>query len=61
VLEPHSVEPQRRVARLTVVVDLPASVPAHLRPALQNAAHTCPVERSLHPEVEVNLTIRYTL
>ena len=52
-------EPQRRVARLTVVVDLPASVPAHLRPALLNAAHTCPVERSLSPDVEVALTIRY--
>jgi putative redox protein len=55
------VEPQRRVARLTVVVDLPASVPAHLRPALECSAHTCPVERSLRPEVEVVLTIRYTL
>ena len=53
------VEPQRRVSRLTVVVDLPASVPVHLRPALLNAAHTCPVERSLSPEVEVDLTIRY--
>jgi putative redox protein len=52
-------EPQRRVARLTVLVDLPASVPPHLRPALLNAAHTCPVERSLRPEVEVVLTIRY--
>src|SRR6266404_6729985 len=55
------VEPQRRVARLSVVVDLPVSVPAHLRPALLNAAHTCPVERSLSPEVEVVLTIRYTV
>lgn len=54
-------EPQRRVARLTVVVDLPVSVPVHLRPALLNAAHTCPVERSLRPEVEVVLTIRYTV
>ncbi len=52
-------EPQRRVGRLTVVVDLPDSVPPHLRPALENAAHTCPVERSLQPEVEVVLTIRY--
>ena len=55
------VEPQRRVARLSVVVDLPVSVPAHLRPALENVAHTCPVERSLRPEVEVVLTIRYTV
>jgi putative redox protein len=52
-------EPQRRVGRLTVVVDLPDSVPPHLRPALESAAHTCPVERSLKPEVEVVLTIRY--
>ena len=55
------VEPQRRVARLSVVVDLPVSVPAYIRPALLNAAHTCPVERSLSPEVEVVLTIRYTV
>src|SRR5262249_5525765 len=51
--------PQRRIRRLTVTVDLPESVPTHLRPALEAAAHTCPVERSLHPEVEVVLTIRY--
>jgi putative redox protein len=55
------VDPQRRIARLTVVVDLPVSVPEHLRPALECAAHTCPVERSLRPEVAVDLTIRYTI
>lgn len=52
-------DPLRRVGRLEVEIDLPATVdPAH-RQALENAAHTCPVERSLHPDIKVDVTFRY--
>jgi len=52
-------DPLRRIGRLTVVIDLPEHVePAH-RPALESAAHTCPVERSLHPDIKVDVQFRY--
>jgi putative redox protein len=52
-------DPLRRVGRLAVVIDLPATVDPGLRPALENAAHTCPVERSLHPDIELDVQFRY--
>jgi len=52
-------DPLRRVGRLDVVIDLPSTVDPAYRPALENAAHTCPVERSLHPDIKVDVTFRY--
>src|SRR5262245_42428950 len=52
-------DPLRRVGRLAVVIDLPGTVDPGLRPALENAAHTCPVERSLHPDIKVDVQFRY--
>jgi len=43
----------RRVGRLVLEFELPAAVPEDARPVLERAAHTCPVHRSLHPDVEV--------
>jgi putative redox protein len=45
----------RRIARLEARFDMPASVPAEARAVLERAAHTCPVHRSLHPDVELEL------
>jgi putative redox protein len=53
------VDPIRRVGRLEVVVDLPGRIDPARRPALEKAAHACPVERSLHPDVKVDIIIRY--
>ena len=52
--------PVRRIARLTVtlVLPLPASHPQ--RAALENAALTCPVYQSLHPEMEKPVTFEWT-
>lgn len=49
----------RRVAKLTVVFDLPGSVPVEQRPVLENAAKACPVHHSLHPDVGCEFTFRY--
>lgn len=49
----------RRIGRLPVVVTLPASVPEDFRPALERAAHLCPVHASLHPDIDTPMDFRY--
>lgn len=49
----------RRISRLPVVVTLPASVPADVRPALERVGHLCPVHASLHPEIDAPIEFRY--
>jgi putative redox protein len=52
-------DPLRRVGRLVVEVHMPAAIEPSQRTVLENAAHTCPVERSLHPGTKVEMTFRY--
>ncbi len=55
-VEKHMVEdPTRRVGRLVVELDFPASIPESARETLLNAANTCPVKQSLHSEIEIDL------
>ena len=49
----------RRIARMPVVVTLPASVPEEWRGRLERAGHTCPVHASLHPDVDAPISYRY--
>lgn len=49
----------RRIGTLRVVVDLPDGIDPAQRQALESAAHACPVERSLHPDIKVDVTFRY--
>jgi putative redox protein len=42
----------RRIQRLAVKISVPQSVSPEHRQRLENAAHSCPVHRSLHPDVE---------
>ncbi|SRR5581483_2055494 len=41
----------RRIARLATQIWMPA-IPAERRLALEHTAHTCPVHKSLHPDIE---------
>lgn len=45
--------PERRIGGLDVVIRVPQELPAEARAALERAALTCPVHRSLHPECEI--------
>jgi putative redox protein len=49
----------RRIARLTLDVNLPASLSPDDRRRLEHAGHSCPVHRSLHPDVDVKITFRF--
>lgn len=44
--------PERRIGRLAVRVEVPKFISPEHRIRLERAAHSCPVHRSLHPDVE---------
>jgi len=45
--------PPRRIARLAVKIHVPQPVSPEDRKRLENGVHTCPVHKSLHPEMEI--------
>ena len=47
-----STEPPRRIKKLSVMVRCPNSISEQHKAGLEKAAHTCPVHKSLHPEVD---------
>lgn len=49
----------RRIARLTVEIELPSGLPAAQRARLEEIAHTCPVALSLSGDVDVRMQFRY--
>ncbi len=51
--------PVRRIARLSVHIQMPAGIPQNQRAALEKTALTCPVHKSLHPDVEIPFTIQF--
>ena len=59
VLKEMVADPLRRVGRLVVDIHLPAAIHPSMRQAFENAAHTCPVERSLNPGTTVEMTFHY--
>jgi putative redox protein len=48
----------RRIGRLGVEISLPGTVSQNDIKFLENAARTCPVHRSLHPDIQIDLTLR---
>lgn len=54
-----SSEGPRRIIRILIKIDFAAGIPKDYRVKLENAARTCPVARSLHPDVLVDQTFSY--
>ena len=44
--------PPRRISRLNVAIRVPRTTSPENQQRLENAAHTCPVKKSIHPEIE---------
>lgn len=60
-VEKHMTTPPapRRIGRLPVIVELPASTPAEWRERLEKVGHSCPVHASLHAEIDAPIEYRY--
>jgi len=53
-------EGPRRIASLRTVLSIPLAPGHPQRQALENAAHTCPVHKSLHPDISAPIEFVYT-
>jgi putative redox protein len=51
--------PPRRISKLTVRIAVPLNLSPDDRTRLENAAHTCPVHRSLHPDIQTPIEFVY--
>ncbi len=51
--------PYRRIGTVTIAFHMPPGVPKDKRAMLENAAHTCPVHKSLSPDVQTPVTFQY--
>jgi putative redox protein len=52
-------QPVRRIGKLTVNIHVPVDVSDDDRKRLENAAFTCPVHKSIHPDIEVPVTFKW--
>jgi uncharacterized OsmC-like protein len=51
--------PPRRIGELVLVFDMPREVRPEHRARLEEAARSCPVVRSMHPDVKLPIEFRY--
>ncbi|MCS7316044.1 MAG: OsmC family protein [Bryobacterales bacterium] len=58
-VEKHMQPEPRRIARLELVLHLPAALSAEDRRRLESAARSCPVSRCLHPDIAVEHRFLY--
>ncbi len=54
-----STDAPRRIVRIVVTIDFPHGIPRRYREKLEITARTCPVAKSLHPDVIVDVTFSY--
>lgn len=58
-VEKRMTPPPRRIGELVLVFEMPREVRPEHRARLEELARTCPVARSLHPDVRVPMEFRY--
>lgn len=51
--------PHRRIGKLLTTITLPRAFDGQDKVMLEHAAHTCPVHKSLHPDIEAPITFVY--
>jgi uncharacterized OsmC-like protein len=58
-VEKRMTPPPRRIGELVLVLEMPREVRPEHRARLEEVARTCPVARSLHPDVALPIEFRY--
>lgn len=51
--------PLRRIGRLNTIIRMPRALSPEDQQRLENAAHTCPVHKSLHADVDAPITFHW--
>lgn len=51
----------RRIASLKTIIDLPKNIPEDYRAKIEQVGNSCPVKKSLHPDVLIPIEYRYTV
>lgn len=51
--------PERRIGKLPVSFKMPSGIPQSQRETLERAALTCPVHKSLRPDIDIPLAFHY--
>lgn len=51
--------PERRIGKISVTLKMSRGIPGDKRAMLENAAHTCPVHKSLHPDIVTPIVFIY--
>ena len=59
VLKEMHPDPPRRIGKLLLTVTMPPGIPEEDRKVYDRTAHTCPVHRSLHPDIEAPIEFVY--
>jgi putative redox protein len=59
-VEKHmSADPPRRIARIVVRIEIAAGIAKDQRSRIEHIARTCPVAKSIHPDISVDLQFAY--
>lgn len=53
--------PHRKIGRLILDIQLPKNLDEDYRRKFETLAKSCPVHRSLHPEVQIEMSFEYSL
>jgi putative redox protein len=59
VIKEMAASPPRRIAKLTVTFHVPHKLTEEQEQKLRNAAMTCPVHKSLHPDVQTPIEFKF--
>jgi uncharacterized OsmC-like protein len=58
-VEKHMTPAPRRIGTLVVDLWMPSELPVDRRERMEHVAHSCPVQKTLHPDVKVETRFHY--